>query len=66
MSRFLHEKDLKRLRRSVQRGTPFRQLAWTEATARQLGLEDTLRPPGGPCKVTDENGGPPSPPTLFS
>jgi len=30
----------------MRRGTPFGQADWTKATAAQLGLEDTLRPPG--------------------
>jgi putative transposase len=46
----LHEKDLTRLRHSVRRGAPFGQSDWTKATAAQLGLEDTLRPPGRPLK----------------
>src|SRR5205807_6072593 len=38
------------LRRSVRRGTPFLQADWTKAAAPQPGLEDTLPPPGRPCK----------------
>jgi hypothetical protein len=61
-----HEKDLKRLRRSVRRGTPFANGSWTEATARHLGLEDTLRPRGRSRKADREKDFPSSPPTLFS
>ena len=39
-------------RRSVRRGTPFGQADWTKATAAQLGLEDTLRPPAWPRKMS--------------
>lgn len=59
----LHAKDL-RLRRSARHGTPLGQPCWVEATARRLGLEDTLRPPGRPRKTADHPG-PASPPTLF-
>jgi putative transposase len=62
----LYEKDLKRLRHSARRGTPFGDRAWTEAAARNLGLEDTLRPPGRPRKADADHDSPSSPPTLFS
>jgi putative transposase len=63
----LHEKDLKRLRESVRRATPFGKESWVEATARQLGLEDTLRPPGCPRKSPkSRENDPRSEPTLFS
>jgi len=39
-----NEAELKRLRRSVHRGTPFGSDAWTRKTASVLGLESTLRP----------------------
>jgi putative transposase len=39
---------LKALRRSTQGGTPFGATAWQQATAKRLGLESTLRPPGRP------------------
>jgi putative transposase len=42
--------ELKRLRASVARGRPFGEDTWTEQTARQLGLEHTLRPEGRPPK----------------
>lgn len=44
------EAELKALRRSAARGTPFGEAAWQQATARELGLESTLRPPGRPPK----------------
>jgi putative transposase len=63
----LHEKDLKRLRESVRRGRPFGQESWVEATARQLGLEDTLRRPGRPRKsARRRENDPRCEPTLFS
>jgi putative transposase len=62
----LHAKDLKRLRRSVRRGTPFGKPSWTETTAGHLGLEDTLRPPGRPRKGNQGRDSPSDPPTLFS
>jgi putative transposase len=45
------EAELKALRHSVQRGTPYGSESWVKRTARQLGLESTLRPPGRPRKV---------------
>ena len=48
------EAELEALRRSVHRGSPFGAAAWQERTARRLGLESTLRPPGRPKKRRDE------------
>ena len=42
--------ELAALRKSVARGQPFGDPAWQEDTARQLGLESTLRPRGRPRK----------------
>lgn len=42
--------DLARLRRSVNRGTPFGSAAWVERIARRLNLLSTLRNPGRPRK----------------
>lgn len=42
------EAELESLRRSVNRGQPFGSSQWTEATAKQLNLESTLRPRGRP------------------
>lgn len=36
------------IRQSIARGAPFGTPEWTEDTARQLGLQFTLRPPGRP------------------
>ena len=44
------EAELKRLRQSVNRGTPLGLEAWTAATATALGLESSCRPPGRPRK----------------
>ena len=40
-----------RLRRSAQVGTPFGETVWQQATAKRLGLESTLRPPGRPKRL---------------
>jgi putative transposase len=44
------EAELKALRRSVKRGSPFGSEGWVEATARRLHLGQTLRPQGRPVK----------------
>lgn len=43
--------ELARLRRSVNRGTPFGSVDWAIKTAARLGLEATLRSRGRPRKV---------------
>ena len=48
------ELELLAIRRSVQRGAPYGDEAWTERTVRVLGLESTLRPRGRP--KTSANG----------
>jgi putative transposase len=48
------EAELARLRRSVQRGSPFGDGRWFERTVQALGLETTLRPRGRPREP--ENG----------
>jgi putative transposase len=53
------EAELAEVRRSVERGCPYGSLAWCERTARALGLDATMRPPGRPRKK-DKGGG-----TLF-
>jgi hypothetical protein len=40
--------ELKAVRRSAWCGTPFGGTLWQQATAKQLGLESTLRAPGRP------------------
>ena len=44
--------DLKDLRNSVQRGTPYGKRQWQEYVATTCGLEFTLRPPGRPKRDT--------------
>jgi len=44
------ESELKALRRSAKCGTPFGDTVWQQSTAKLLGLESTLRPPGRPRK----------------
>lgn len=46
--------ELAALRRSVVRGQPYGSASWTEAVAKQLGLESTLRPRGRPTKTKSE------------
>ena len=45
------EAELKALRNSVARSTPFGDQAWQQTTAIQLGLESSLRPRGRPRKT---------------
>ena len=42
------EVELKALRQSVSRGTPFGDADWQNATAAQLGIEASMRPRGRP------------------
>lgn len=42
--------ELAAIRRSLHRGSPFGDTAWTEKMAGELGLESTLRPRGRPKK----------------
>ena len=46
--------ELEALRRSVRRGSPFGGEKWAAATARRLGAESSLRPPGRPRKRAEE------------
>jgi putative transposase len=46
--------ELDRLRRSVNRGTPYGESAWTAKIADRLGLQATLRPRGRPRKINGE------------
>ncbi len=45
--------ELEALRHSVIRGVPFGSPTWTKRTAKELGLESTLRPRGRPQKTSD-------------
>jgi len=52
------EAELARLRQSVARGQPFGGETWVQDTAKTLGLETTLRPPGRPRNpVEDKDSG---------
>jgi REP-associated tyrosine transposase len=44
----LTEAELRAVRRSVERGRPFGDAAWSDRAIRRLGLESTVRPPGRP------------------
>ena len=44
--------QLKGLRHSVRRGTPYGEAAWQKRVAKESGLEFTLRPPGRPPRDT--------------
>ena len=46
------EGELDALRRSVRRGCPFGDEVWQQSTAKQLGLEFTLRPRERPREST--------------
>jgi len=45
------EVELKSLRHSLGRGTPFGDTRWQTTTAKLLGLESSLRPPRRPEKA---------------
>jgi len=47
----LTEAELEALRESIQRGRPFGSELWQRRTAKQLGLEASLRPRGRPRKA---------------
>jgi REP-associated tyrosine transposase len=47
-NRLESETELRALRRSVNRGSPFGSSRWVERTVKRLGLESTLRPRGRP------------------
>jgi putative transposase len=44
----LPDRELSALRRSAQRGSPFGDTAWIEASAQRLGLTPTINPRGRP------------------
>jgi putative transposase len=48
--------EVEAVRRSVQRSCPYGAAGWREETARQLGLEASLRPPGRPRKAARSTG----------
>jgi putative transposase len=49
------EAELQAVLRSIVRGSPMGDASWSGRTARRLGLESTLRPPGRPT-ITGGNG----------
>ncbi len=51
----LTEKELDRLRQSVNRQSPYGDSMWQMQMGRELGLESTLRPRGRPAKREIEN-----------
>jgi hypothetical protein len=50
VNRPANEKELERIRQSVNRSSPFGGDMWVKRTAADLGLESTLRGPGRPRK----------------
>ena len=48
------EAEVAALRECVKRGTPFGHEAWTVTTAKNLGLESSLRPRGRPRKPSED------------
>jgi putative transposase len=50
----LPEQQIAQLQLSVNRGRPFGEADWTEATAKRLKIESVLRPRGRPRKVINE------------
>src|SRR5207248_2860524 len=48
------EAELEAVRRAVARNSPYGSGGWCERTARQLGLQATLRPRGRPRKKADD------------
>lgn len=47
----LTEKELERLRRSVDRQSPYGTIIWQKQVSKEFGLESTLRPKGRPRKI---------------
>lgn len=50
-------RELRQIRRSVRRGTPYGEREWTERVAKEYGLEFTLRSKGRPRKEDAKSGG---------
>jgi putative transposase len=53
VNRGLNDEQLEGIRTSVNRGRPFGSEAWVQKTARHLGLEFTLRGPGRPRTISN-------------
>jgi putative transposase len=51
VNRAQSEAEVAAIRTSVQRGQPYGELPWVQSTARDLGLESTLRSRGRPKRV---------------
>ncbi|WP_339730431.1 hypothetical protein [uncultured Gimesia sp.] len=47
----LTDRELKALARSIKRGAPLSDDAWTTQTVKQLDLESTIKPRGRPRKA---------------
>ena len=54
VNRAVTEAELKALRQSVNRGSPFGSEPWVAQTAEEMGLKSTLRPRGRPRKAVDD------------
>ena len=54
VNELLPRDELTDLRESVNRGKPFGSESWVQKTAKQLGLQSTLRPRGRPRKQKKE------------
>ena len=49
----MEERDVQRIRRSVNRNAPVGSDVWTAVTAELLGLDASLRPIGRPQKLVE-------------
>ena len=52
VNRLMTEAEVEAIRLSIRRGRPFGSDAWTQTTAEQLGLEFSLKSPGGQPRQT--------------
>jgi putative transposase len=48
----LTQKELDRVRVSIERGRPYDEETWVRETVKELGLEQTVRPEGRPRKAS--------------
>ncbi|WP_339730853.1 hypothetical protein [uncultured Gimesia sp.] len=56
VSQRLTDREEQALARSIQRGSPFGDDAWTVQTVKQLDLESTIKPRGRPRKTENGSG----------
>ena len=49
-----NETDLAKINKAVKRGCPLGDDEWVKKTAKELGLEETLKPRGRPRKTPEE------------